>query len=320
MSRSAGVIFLCVAWYACSATVVMAQPSRDQRSQTPGLDLSNPISIVQSAGNALNDLANLNVASPDEVESPEEVGRVLRPAGVASPESVQPVAPDNTRGLSATLSILTLLTVLTIAPAILVMCTSFTRVVIVLSLVRQAIGTQSLPPSQVIVGLSLFMTFLIMAPTIDRINQEVIIPLQNNEVDQLTAWSRVKQPLRDFMFAQIDYGKNWGDVYMILEYRYGPKMIEEPENLTRQDVDMITLVPAYILSELKIAFLLGFKLYLPFLIIDMVVASVLISMGMLMLPPVLISLPFKLLLFVLVDGWRLVAGNLLGSFNVAGVG
>jgi len=206
---------------------------------------------------------------------------------------------------------------LSVAPALLVLTTSFTRTVIVLSLLRQAIGTQSLPPSQVIVGLAMFMTFLVMAPTFERINHEAIVPLQNNEIDQLAAWSRARQPLRDFMFDQIDYSENWADVYMVLKYRGTDT--SRPETLARQDVDMLTLIPAYILSELKVAFLMGFRLYLPFLIIDMVVASVLISMGMLMLPPVLISLPFKLLMFVLVDGWQLVVGSLLNSFSVPGV-
>ncbi len=220
-------------------------------------------------------------------------------------------------GLSASLNIILLLTVLSLAPAILVMCTSFVRIIVVLSLLRQAIGTQQLPPSQVIIGLGLFMTFLVMAPTMQRINEEAIAPLNAGEINQLTAWSRAKQPLRDFMFDQIERTGNWQDVYMVLNYRGVDT--SQPDQLTRADVDMITLIPAYMLSELKTAFLLGFRVYLPFLVIDMVVASLLISMGMLMLPPVLISLPFKLLLFVMVDGWRLVVGNLLDSFQVPGV-
>ncbi|MFA9478661.1 flagellar type III secretion system pore protein FliP [Phycisphaerales bacterium AB-hyl4] len=219
--------------------------------------------------------------------------------------------------LSATLSIMLLLSVLSLAPAILVMCTSFTRIVVVLALLRQAIGTQALPPSQVIVGLSLFMTFLVMAPTFERINTNALQPLQNNEIGEMEAWEAAKQPVRDFMFDQIEYAGNWDNLYMILNYRGIDT--SEPENLRRADVDMLSLIPAFVLSELKVAFLIGFRLYLPFLIIDMVVASVLISMGMLMLPPILISLPFKLLLFVLVDGWMLVAGNLLNSFAVPGV-
>lgn len=254
------------------------------------VDLTNPISVLQSAGRAL----------PLEGEDGE----------------LEQMLGDD-QGLSTTLSIVLLLTVLSLAPALLVMMTSFTRIVIVLALLRQALGTQGLPPSQVVVGLALFMTFLVMAPTFERINGEALEPLQAGEITQLQAWERAKQPLRDFMFAQIEYADNWDDVYMILNYRGVDT--SEPETLQRRDVDMLTLTPAFILSELKIAFLIGFRIYLPFLVIDMVVASILISMGMLMLPPVLISLPFKLLLFVLVDGWMLVAGNLLNSFAVAGV-
>jgi flagellar biosynthetic protein FliP len=256
-------------------------------SSTVQLDSINPISLLQNAANALP--LNGDAASPDEPGA----------------------------GLSVTLSILLLLTVLSVAPSLLVLTTSFTRVVIVLSLLRQAIGTQSLPPGQVIVGLAMFITFMVMAPTFERINEEALQPLQNNEIDQLAAWSRARQPLRDFMFDQIGYSDNWADVYMVLNYRGVDT--SQPELLQRSDADMLTLIPSFILSELKVAFLMGFRLYLPFLIIDMVVASVLISMGMLMLPPVLISLPFKLLMFVLVDGWQLVVGNLLNSFAVPGV-
>jgi flagellar biosynthetic protein FliP len=238
---------------------------------------------------------------------------VLEQAARALPlQSGEPPADPPQAGFSSTISIVLLLTVLTIAPSILILCTSFTRIVIVLALLRQAVGTQSLPPSQVIVGLALFMTLLVMAPTIERINREAIVPLNQGEIDQTQAWSRAKQPVRDFMFDQIEHARSEGDLYMILNYRGIDT--SDPGKLTREDVDMLTLIPAFILSELKIAFLMGFRLYLPFLIIDMVIASVLISMGMMMLPPVLISLPFKLLMFVLVDGWRLVAGNLLSSF------
>jgi flagellar biosynthetic protein FliP len=152
-----------------------------------------------------------------------------------------------------------------------------------------------------------------MSPTLDRINAEAIQPYRQGQItDYDTLWNKAKQPMRDYMFAQIDASSNWNSLYMVLEYRGVD--VSQPENLTRADVDMITLIPAYMLSELKIAFLMGFKLYLPFLVIDMVISTLLIAMGMMMLPPVLISLPFKLLLFVLVDGWTLVVGGLLTSF------
>ena len=215
-------------------------------------------------------------------------------------------------GLSSALNIIVLLTVLSLAPSILIMCTCFTRIVITLGLLRQALGTQGIPPSQVIVGLSLLITLIVMAPTMERMYSEGLQPyITAEDPDQIRAWERTRQPLRDFMFAQIETSGNWSGVYMILNYRGVDT--SDPASLTRADVDMITLIPAFILSELKVSFLIGFRVYLPFLVIDMVIASLLISMGMLMLPPVLISLPFKLLLFVLVDGWQLVVGTLMVS-------
>jgi flagellar biosynthetic protein FliP len=239
----------------------------------------------------------------------------------ADPASLNPIEvlegaanalPLGEGGLSASLNILLLLTVLSLAPAILVLCTCFMRIVIVLGLLRQALGTPGLPPSQVIVGLSIFLTMAVMAPTMQRMYAEGIQPYASGTVkDYRVTWERTKQPLRDFMFAQIESTGNWSGVYMMLNYRGVDT--SDPSKLTYADVDMLSLVPAYVLSELKVAFLMGFRIYLPFLVIDMVIASMLISMGMLMLPPILISLPFKLLLFVLVDGWQLIAGSLMAS-------
>jgi len=270
--------------------------SGDQPAAAPGVvDLTNPISVLRAAGESMPGVGNQTAAVTTDADGDGTVNR----------------------GLSATLSILFLLTILSLAPAILIMCTCFTMIVVVLALLRQAIGTQSVPPSQVIIGLSLFLTLMVMAPTFDQVNRSAIMPLQAGEIDEIEAWERAKQPIRRFMFDQIRHAGNWDDVYMILRYRGIDT--SEPETLTEADVDMLTLVPAFVLSELKVAFLLGFRLYLPFLVIDMVVSSVLISMGMLMLPPILISLPFKLLMFVLVDGWRLVVGSLLDGFAVPGV-
>jgi flagellar biosynthetic protein FliP len=231
---------------------------------------------------------------------------------IAVLESAAASTPGMNGGLSGALNIVLLLTVLSLAPALLILCTCFTRMVIVLGLLRQGLGTQTLPPSQVIVGLSLFITMVVMAPTVERMYSEGLGPyMRGEQKDYKVAWESSKQPLRDFMFAQIEATGNWSGVYMMLNYRGVDT--SEPEKLTRADVDMLSLVPAYILSELKVAFLMGFRIYLPFLVIDMVISSMLISMGMLMLPPVLISLPFKLLLFVLVDGWQLVVGSLMNS-------
>lgn len=221
---------------------------------------------------------------------------------------------SSNEGLSASINILVVLTVLSLAPSIMLMTTCFVRIVVVLGLLKQAIGTQSLPPPQVIVGLALFMTLLVMAPTFDRIHAEAVAPYSRGEIrDYDELWAKARQPMRDFMFAQIEATGNWSSLYMVLNYRGVDT--SRPEDLTTADVDMVSLVPAFMLSELKAAFMIGFKIYLPFLVIDMVIAALLISMGMMMLPPVLISLPFKLLLFVLVDGWQLVVGSLMSSFS-----
>ncbi len=256
-------------------------------------------------------LLGLSLAGPLRAQAPEPVE-----LGAFNPivilEEAAEALPGTDGGLSTALNILVLLTVLSLAPALLILCTCFTRIVIVIGLLRQALGTQGLPPGQVVMGLSLFMTFVVMAPTAQRIYDEAIRPYADGEQkDHTVAWTRAKQPLRDFMFSQIEATGNWSGVYMMLNYRGIDT--SRPGELTRADVDMLSLIPAYVLSELKVAFLMGFRIYLPFLVIDMVIASMLISMGMLMLPPVLISLPFKLMLFVLVDGWQLVAGSLMTS-------
>lgn len=217
-------------------------------------------------------------------------------------------------GLSTQLNIILLLTVLTVAPGILILCTSFTRIIIVLSLLRQALGTQSLPPSQVIVGLSLFLSVVVMGPTFSRMWSEGLAPYAKGvHNDQMRAWDEAKRPLREFMIAQIEKSGNTSAVFMLLEQR-GVDVSDPGELTWERDVDMITLIPSFVLSELKSSFLIGFRVYLPFLVIDMVISSLLISMGMMMLPPVLISMPFKLLLFVMVDGWQLVCGSLIAGF------
>ncbi|MBG80496.1 MAG: flagellar biosynthetic protein FliP [Phycisphaerae bacterium] len=225
-------------------------------------------------------------------------------------EDVSEVVPGLDGQLSSTLNIMVLLTVLALAPSILLLCTCFTRIVIVLGLLRQALGTQGLPPTQVLIGLSLFVTFVVMSPTISAMYNDGIKPYAEGEITSYEeAWQRTKQPLRDYMFTQIEATGNWSGVYMMLNYRGIDT--SDPSQLSRSDVDMVTLIPAFILSELKVAFLVGFRIFLPFLVIDLVIASMLVSMGMLMLPPVLISLPFKILLFVLVDGWSLLVGSLM---------
>jgi flagellar biosynthetic protein FliP len=235
----------------------------------------------------------------------------LNPIGIV--EDASKSVPGFEGGLSSALNILLLLTVLTVAPSILILCTCFTRMVVVLGLLRQALGTQTLPPSQVIVGLSVLLSAVAMGPTLSRMWDEGLGPYARGEQkDQLVAWEGAKKPLREFMIAQIEATGNVPTALMILEHRGVD--VSEPDRLTwEQDVDLLTLIPSFVISELKTAFLIGFRIYLPFLVIDMVISSLLVSMGMMMLPPVLVSLPFKLLLFVLVDGWSLVVGSLLSG-------
>ena len=211
---------------------------------------------------------------------------------------------DQPEQVSVLLQILFLLTVLSVAPAIVLMTTSFVRIVIVLSFIRQAMGTQQMPPNQVIIGLALFLTFFIMAPVLGRINSEAIQPYLQQEIGDKQALTLAIEPMREFMFEQV----REKDLQLLVDITQS----EPPQ--TRQDIDTLALVPAFMLSEIKRAFQIGFMIFIPFLVIDMVTASVLMSMGMLMLPPIIISLPFKVLLFVLVDGWHLVVQSLVQSF------
>lgn len=208
--------------------------------------------------------------------------------------------------VSTALQVFLILTVVSVAPAILLMTTCFTRIVIVLGFVRQAMGTQNMPPTQVILGLSLFLSFFIMSPTFNEINETALQPYLEENIDQNTALEKALIPMRTFMFAQV----REAELALLTEVT----MDADPQS--QEDVPTMTLIPAFMLSELKRAFQMGFMIYIPFLVIDMIVASILMSMGMMMLPPVIISMPFKLLLFVLVDGWTLVVGSLLKSFGV----
>ena len=206
---------------------------------------------------------------------------------------------------TVTLQIFLLMTVLSLAPAILIMVTSFTRIVIVLSLLRRALGTMQMPPNQVMIGLALFLTFFIMAPVWQKINQSALQPYLNKKISNQQALQYAAAPLRDFMFKQTRE-KDLG-----LFVNIGK--LEKPKNVA--DIPISVLIPSFIISEIKTAFQIGLLLYVPFLIIDMVVASVLLSMGMMMLPPIMVSLPFKLMLFVLADGWYLLVGSLVKGFG-----
>jgi flagellar biosynthetic protein FliP len=224
------------------------------------------------------------------------------------PTSLQLPDLSSRNNIGSTIQLLAVLSVLSLAPAILLMVTSFTRIIIVLSLLRQALGAQQLPPNQVLVGLSMFMTFLVMAPTWQRVNSEALQPYLNNQLDARTAAEKGLVPVRQFMTTQIERYGNEADVDVFTD------AAKIPRAKTWNDVPTTALIPAFMLSELKVAFTMGFKIFLPFVLIDLVVSMLLVSAGMMMMPPVLVSLPFKLLMFVLVDGWRLITAGLIGSF------
>lgn len=208
--------------------------------------------------------------------------------------------------VATSVKVLVLFTVLSLAPSILMMTTSFTRIIIVLSFLRQALGTQQAPPNQVIVGLALFLTFFVMSPVITKVNTDAFQPFLAGQITQDDAWEKGTAPLKTFMLANT----REKDLSMMV----GLSKMPRPANA--KEMGMTVVTPAFVLSELRMAFQMGFLIYIPFLVIDMVVASVLMSMGMMMLPPIMISLPFKLMLFVLVDGWNLVVGSLIKSFVV----
>lgn len=211
----------------------------------------------------------------------------------------------NPKDIAVTLQIIALLTILSLAPAILITMTSFTRVIVILNFLRQATGTQTMPPSQLIIGLSLFLTFFIMSPVLSRINERALQPYLKEQLSQKDAIKEATEPIKKFMFAQT----RQKDIALFVKLA----KINKPQNASQ--IPLHVLVPAFIISELRIAFQIGFILYLPFLMIDMIVASVLMSMGMLMLPPIMISMPFKILLFVLVDGWYLVVESIVAGFK-----
>jgi flagellar biosynthesis protein FliP len=210
----------------------------------------------------------------------------------------------NKGSLTTPMQILVLLTLLSVAPAILISVTSFTRLIIVTHFLRQAIGTQTMPPNQVLIGLSLFLTFFIMQPVGERVNQEALQPMLNGKINEMQALDQACIPLRQFMLR---YTRE-KDLALFLNIA----KLQKPGDM--RDLPMRIVIPSYMISELKTAFQIGFVLYIPFLVIDMVVAAILLSMGMMQLPPIVVSTPFKILLFVMVDGWNLVLGSLVKSF------
>jgi flagellar biosynthesis protein FliP len=230
------------------------------------------------------------------------------PAGGATPAAPPgltiSMSPGTTGGLSSALTVLLVITALAVAPAFLMMMTSFTRVIIVLGFVRRALGTQTLPPNQVMLGLALFLSLFIMAPTITRLNDQALQPYLADQINQKIALERASDAARDFMLKHTR--KN--DLALFI------RMAKQERPKTAKDVSLLTLIPAFMTSEIKTAFQMGFVIFLPFLVIDLVVSAVLMALGMMMLPPAVVSLPFKILLFVLVDGWVLLLQGLVASY------
>jgi flagellar biosynthetic protein FliP len=279
--------------------------------------------FAQNVSSSLDGAVTSAPAPPDLADA--AASSITQPLDVSGFVSGGPNAWTSREGLSSALQIMLLLTVLSMAPAVLLMTTCFVRIIVVLGLLRQALGTQQLPPSQVITSIALFMTLLLMWPVWSDVYTSAIGPYTRGEVNPDTgrpmqlfaaagqpdeAWERAVKPVRRFMAQQIEVAGNSDDVWLF--YQHYPDQSQPPQ--TYDEVPLPVLLPAFMLSELKVAFLIGFQIYLPFLVVDIVVSSVTISMGMLMLPPVMISLPLKLLLFVLVDGWHLIVGMLLESF------
>lgn len=252
------------------------------------LALESPVALAQAPG------AASAAIDPVDTTPPEAPVLTLRLDG-----------PEGAQGLDSALKIVLLMTVLSLAPAFLVLLTSFTRIVIVLGFLRQAIGANQAPNNQIIIGLALFLTLVVMGPVLTEINENALKPFMAEEITQEEAFARAQVPLKGFMLSQV----REKDIALFLD------LTETVVPDTPEELPMLVVIPAFVLSELKTAFQMGFILFIPFLIIDMVVASVLMSMGMMMLPPVLISLPFKLLLFVMVDGWWLVVKSLVQAFQ-----
>jgi flagellar biosynthesis protein FliP len=269
-----------------------ASPAQAQRADVAVASVSGGTSLLGAASNPLR--------TPSATPSPSPT-----PSSTTSPGSVTVDLNPGTTKPSQTVTIILLITVLSVAPAILMMCTAFTKIIVVLSLARNALGTPTIPPNQVLAGLALFLSLFVMAPVLTQMNEQAVQPYLKGEITQSQAYDRGVVPLKTFMLKQTRKP----------ELATMITLSKSPRPAKPEDVQMTTLVPAFVLSELKSAFIIGFVIFLPFLVIDLVVSSSLMSMGMMMLPPVMIALPFKLLLFVMVDGWDLIAKALVTSYH-----
>jgi flagellar biosynthetic protein FliP len=296
---------------ACGQTETAAAPRATPRRGWPAMLSAALVVGVLVAGGRLTFAEDATPVAP--ADSPAATAATADATQLGLPFSLSAVPEQwaSPEGLGSALQVMLTLGVLSLAPAVLLMTTCFVRIIIVLGLLRQALGTQQLPPNQVMTSIALFMSLLIMSPVWKQVYDDAIAPYSAKQINVQQAWDAGVKPIRTFMSHQIERTGNSADVWLF--YKYLPAQTAKPESY--DDVPLQVLLPAFMLSELKTAFLIGFQIYLPFLVLDLVVASVSVSMGMMMLPPTLISLPFKLLLFVLVDGWHLVVGMLLQSFQ-----
>lgn len=321
----AGIAVSCLVF--CSRGL-FAQQNVRPKSKEPTSGRVAPNTGISSASTDIRK-SSRGPRAAERVEEPavEDEGQVAEPS--AFPAGFQPEQLVSPGGLSSTLNLMIVLTVLSLAPSILIMTTCFIRFIIVTSLLRQALGTQQLPPNQVLVALCLFMTFMVMSPVWQRSYDEGIKPYSNPEPDKpqptlAETFTNTAAPIRAFMYDQIRKAENTDTIWMFLDYQYRASESEPDQDrvlpTTDAEIPLPTLISSFILSELKVAFVIGFQIFLPFMVIDMVVSTVLMSMGMMMLPPTLVSFPFKLLLFVLIDGWMLTVGMLLDSVKLSGSG
>ncbi len=267
------------------------------------------MSIADLQGSSTVYAASMDPESIEELNVTDDGGNVTS-ARDDSTNGLTISYNNDSGSLSTPIKMFLVLTVISLAPSILIMLTSYTRIVVVLHFIRTAIGTQTAPPNQVLIGLSLFLTLFIMWPTFSEINETAIKPLDAGEITQEEAFSLAQEPIREFMYGQLQEK----DLKLFVDIADANGVIDAGAIEDYDSIPMVVVIPAFIISELREAFIIGFLIYIPFIVIDMVVSSVLMSMGMMMLPPTTISLPFKILLFVLVDGWNLIIGSLVKSF------
>ncbi len=283
------LVLMCLLTFICNVPVYASEVGNGQTQKTENADKEDSTDDTQT-----ND--EIPVREPTNTTDESNDNLQLNISSNAGSSS-----------LSSTLQILLMITILSIAPSILLMVTSFTRIIIVLHFVRSALGTQTTPPNQILIGLALFITFFIMSPVIKDVNENAVKPLTAGTITQEQAIDAALVPIRGFMYQQT----NTKDIKLFLEIS---DMTEEVKN--EDDIPTTVLIPAFMISELRKAFTMGFLIYLPFLVIDMVVASTLMSMGMMMLPPTTISMPFKILLFIMADGWNLIIGEVVKTFYI----